>query len=175
MNNKESKTLLYSLICYIQSDTNCCLATLIIVISSNFALTFTCIKTKPCSFCCLRERHRGKQHQKTRNVDSLSRKTWRWFEKKRSMFLLLQTWHLDKKDVWFLQKFLIFVCCYVNRVMLYSFVKIISKFKNEHLLQRKLHQKWVRMPFLKLLKCRSIIIYLLIALAFWSMNNSSDE
>ena len=139
------------------------------IVSSTFALTFTCIKAKRCSFCCLRERHRGKQHQKKRgDVDSLSRKTWRWFEKKRSMFLLLQTRHLDNKNVCFNSKSLIFLCYYINSVMMYSFVKIVSHFKNDFLLLRKLHKKWVRMPFLKLLKRSLMIIYLLIALAFSS-------
>ena len=121
------------------------------------------IKAKRCSFCCLRERHGGKQHQKKRgDVDSLSRKTWRWFEKKRSMFLLLQISHLDNKNVWFLCKSLIFLCYYINGVLLYSFVKIVSQFKNDFLLLRNLHKKWVTMLFLKLLKRSLMIIYLFI-------------
>ena len=101
-------------------------------------------------------------------MDSLSRKTWRRFEKKRSMFLLLQISHLDNKNVWFLCKSVMLLCCYVISVMLYSFVKIVSQFKNDVLLLRKQHKKWDRMPFLKWLKRSLMFIYLLIALAFSS-------
>ena len=111
MSDKESKILLY-IVSYKLLSSNSYHHH--IVISSNFALTFTCIKAKRCSFCCLWDRHRGKQHQKKRgDVDCLSRKTWRRFEKKRSMFLLLQISHLDNKNVWFLCKSVMLLCCYV--------------------------------------------------------------
>ena len=59
-----------------------------------------------------------------------------------------------------------FVFSYVSckKIELYFFSsfksdKIMSKFKNEVLLLRKLQQKWIRTLFLKLLKCISLFIY----------------
>ena len=55
-----------------------------------------------------------------------------------------------------------YVSCKKIELYFFCFVKsdkIISKFKNEILLLRKLHQKWIRTLFLKLLNCISLFIY----------------
>ena len=54
----------------------------------------------------LGEARRRKQQQNKHDVGSLSRKTRRWAEKKRFMFLLSRTCHLDKKISDFLKSVL---------------------------------------------------------------------